>query len=309
MIPAARKQAKRVLIWILLTESMLIIATRLGAFLHEFVGHGLMAVLLGGRLESFRLTLFAGGEALFSGNFSRTATLLVSLGGILVNLITGLIALRQVQTRRMPFSLTLFCLLFAGVSILSQLQYITLGAYYRYSDMACLGTCHPLVLFLAWTCGLLALACSSFLIMSIFFRVQEAYFPSPHLPGKIFVTFLILGIPVLLYAGFYHWSRTPLGSTAAIMEARLQAEREAERIKAETGSRQGLEEIIKGLEPRPLFPWIIAIYVLTALAALLRTARRRDRQDHFSPFPSSFLSTLPWLITSLAALSIIAFLW
>ena len=67
------KQAKKVLVWILLTESMLILTTRLGAFLHEFVGHGLMAMLLGGRFESFRLTLFAGGEALFSGNFGKTA--------------------------------------------------------------------------------------------------------------------------------------------------------------------------------------------------------------------------------------------
>ena len=119
--------------------------------------------------------------------------------------------------------------------------------------------------------------------MSIFFRFQDAYFPSAHLFSRVSITFLILGIPILLYAGFYHWSRTPLGSTAAIMEARLQAEREAERIKTETGSRQSLEEIRKGLEPGPLFPWIIAIYVLTALAALFWTAWRRGRQDYFPP--------------------------
>jgi hypothetical protein len=302
---------KKVLIWILLTESMLILTTRLGAFLHEFAGHGLLAILLGGRFESFRLTLFAGGEALFSGNFGQTATVLVSLGGILVNLITGLIALRQVLARRMrmSFAFTLLCLLFAGVSILSQLQYVTLGAYYQYSDLSCLGSCHPLILFLAWTCGLLALACFSFLIMSIFFRFQDAYFPSSHPFKRVSITFLILGIPIFLYAGFYHLSRTPLGSTAAIMEARLQAEREAERIKVETGSRQSLEEIRKGLEPSPLFPWVIAIYVLTFLAALLWTARSRGSQDYFPPLPSSFLSTLPWIIASIASLSLIAFLW
>jgi len=227
----------------------------------------------------------------------------------LVNLITGLIALWQVRTRRMSFSFTLFFLLFAGVSILSQLQYMTLGAYYQYSDLACLGACHPLILLLTWTLGLLALGCSSFLIMSIFFQFQDAYFPSSHLLSRVFVTFLILGIPILLYAGFYHCSKTPLGSTAAIMEARLQAEREAERIKIETGSGQSLEEIIKRLEPRPLFPWIIAMYFLSTLAALLRTARRRGRQDYSPPLPSSFFSTLGWLITSSATLALIAFLW
>jgi hypothetical protein len=303
-----RKQAKQILVWILLTESILILTTRLGAFLHEFAGHGLMAMLLGGRFESFRLTLFAGGEAQFSGNFGNGATVLVSLGGIVVNLITGLIALRQVRTRRRSFSFTLFCLFLAGVSILSQLQYLALGAYYRYSDLACLAAYHPLILFLAWTCGLLCLACFSFLIMSIFFRFQEAYFPCPHLLGRVSITFLILGIPILLYAGFYHWSQTPLGSTAAIMEARLQAEREAERIKTDTGSKESLEEIRKDLEPPPLFPWIIALYLLTSLAALLRPAER-SRQDYSPPLPSSFLSILPWLIVSGATLGLIAFLW
>jgi hypothetical protein len=70
---SAKILKQNVLIWILLTESMLIISTRLGAFLHEFVGHGLAALLFGGRFEAFSLTLFAGGEARFSGDFSAIA--------------------------------------------------------------------------------------------------------------------------------------------------------------------------------------------------------------------------------------------
>ncbi|MEW5803244.1 MAG: M50 family metallopeptidase [bacterium] len=302
-------QVKKALVWMLLTESMLILATRLGTFLHEFAGHGLLAMLFGGRFESFRLTLFAGGDAQFSGHFGKTATIVISLGGILVNLITGLIALRQVRTRRMSFSLTLFCLLLAGVSILSQLQYLILGAYYQYSDLAFLSDYHPAILFLVWTLGFVALACFSFFIMSVFFHFQEAYFPSSHVFKRASIAFLILGIPVLLYAGFYHLGKTPLGSTAAIMEACLQAEKEAERIKTETGSTQSLDEIRKGLEPRPLLPWIIAIYVLSTLAALFWPASRITPKDCFPPLPSSFLSILPWLIAGGSTLALIALLW
>ncbi|MEW6378570.1 MAG: M50 family metallopeptidase [bacterium] len=313
-------QARKVLTWILLTESMLILSTRLGTFLHEFIGHGVTAMLLGGDFESFRLTLFAGGEARFSGNFSQAARIAVSLGGIAINLITGLAALRLARSRRLSFSFRLFSLILAGVSILSQLQYLALGAYYQYSDLSCLADCHPVVLFPTLLGGLLALAVFSFLIMSIFFQFQEASFPSPHPVSRAFITFLILGIPVLLYAGFYHWSAIPLGSTAAIMESRLQAEEAARRIKIETGTSEDIEEIRERLEPRPLLPWIIAIYALTTLAALLRPAgpsssrqtlgsSRTDAapKDYFPPLPSSLLATLPWLIAAGLVLALIAF--
>ncbi|MCL6583251.1 MAG: M50 family metallopeptidase [bacterium] len=343
---------KKILIWILLIESMLILSTRLGAFLHEVVGHGALAMLLGGDFKSFRLTLFAGGEAEFSGQLGQAATIAIQLGGILVNLLSGLIALWLAQRRGLSFSVRLFSLLVAGVSILSQLQYLALGAYYRFGDPACLAGCHPLILFLAWTGGLIALAGFSFLIMSLFFRFQEASFPTDHPAKRAFTTFFILGIPVIIYAALYHCSTTPLGSTAAIRQARLWAESEAKKIKIEAVSPKEIEKIRekirKRLEPRPLLPWIIAIYALTTLAALLKTAGSKPTaggyprlpqgrstlakengqppdeepqdqticpikevaRDHFPPLPSSsLLLPLPWLIASCLALALIALWW
>jgi hypothetical protein len=147
-----KKLSQKLLIWILLTEAMLIVSTRLGAFLHEFVGHGLAALFFGGRFEAFSLTLFAGGEARFSGDFSESGRLLVYLGGMAVNLVTGLAALWLIGKYRSSFSFTLFGLVFAGASVLSQLQYLILGSYYRHGDPVCL-TPYPAAMDLAG-CGI-----------------------------------------------------------------------------------------------------------------------------------------------------------
>lgn len=298
---------KRMIIWIILSESMLILSTRLGAFLHEFVGHGLMARILGGSFEAFSLTLFAGGEAKFSGNFNKIDTLCVCFGGILVNLVTGFAVLVIIQKRRFSFSLILFGIFLAGISILSQIQYLILGAYYQYGDPACLAN-YPTALFFAWTAGLGLLAYFSWYLMRLFFRFQDAYFFTPNIINRIIITFLILGIPIFLYTGFYHFSKTPLASVAAIQEARMRIQKEAERIKIETGSEQTIEEIRKGLELHPILPGIFAIYFLTATLAFLQTTRTL-RKQYSPPIPLSCFYCISWVISSVTILVLIAILW
>jgi hypothetical protein len=298
---------KRIIVWILLSESMLILSTRLGAFLHEFVGHGLMASILGGSFDAFSLTLFAGGEARFSGNFGEIAKLCVCFGGIIVNLITGFAVLVFIQKRRFSFSLILFGIFLAGVSILSQIQYLVLGAYYQYGDPACLAN-YPVVQFFTWTTGLLLLAYFSWYLMSLFFRFQDAYFPVSNKINRAIITFLILGIPIFLYTGFYHLSKTPLASVAAIKEARLRIEKEAERIKAKTKSDQSIEDIRKRLKQYPILPVILSIYLLTAFLAFLQTIGT-VRKQYFPPIPLSGFNCIAWIIVSGTVLALIAFLW
>ena len=55
---------------------------------------------------------------------------------------------------------------------------------------------------------------------------------------------LEISLILVIYAGFYQCSKTPLGSTKAIQVAQLRAQKEAERIKAETKSEKSIEEII-----------------------------------------------------------------
>jgi hypothetical protein len=298
---------QKVLIWILLTEAMLIISTRLGAFLHEFMGHGVVALLFGGRFEAFSLTLFAGGDARFSGNFSETARLCVSLGGIAVNLVTGLIVLRFIQKYRSSFSFTLFGWVFVGASVLSQLQYLILGSYYRHGDPVSL-TPYPTALWLAWVGGLLALAFFSLYLMRFFFQLQDAYFPVSPLFTRALVSLLILGIPIALYAGLYHYSKKSLVSTAAIQEARSRIYQEAEKIRTETESEQSIADIAEKLTPHPILPWILATYIITTIMAFFSPARMMKEK---SPprFPSSLFLSLLWLITAGASLMLIALMW
>ena len=298
---------KRMIIWMILAESMLILSTRLGAFLHEFIGHGFSAALFGGRFESFRLTLFAGGEAKISGNFGEMASVCIGLGGIVINLVTGFLVLILLQKRKASFSLTLFGLFLAGVSILSQIQYMILGAYYRYGDPACLME-YPRVLFISWTWGLLMLAYFAWYIMRLFFQLQDASFPIPNLLTRAMLSCLILGLPVFLYSGLYHCAKIPLGSTAAIHEARIQAEKEAARIKAETGSEKAIDEIRRDLEPYPILPLILAIYLLTTILAFFSPAQSQRERD-FPLVPVSYIHCFTWIILSGVVLSCIAFLW
>jgi hypothetical protein len=291
-----QSRSQKIVIWILLAESILIISTRMGAFLHEFIGHGLMAELFGGRFEAFKLTLFAGGEAKFSGEFGEIATICVALGGIGVNFVTGFSALIFIQKKRLSFAFTLLGIFLAGVSILSQIQYLVLGAYYQYGDPACLAK-YPIVLFLAWTGGVIALAYFSWYLMRLFFQFQDVYFPTVRLLNRSVISFWVLVIPILMYAGLYHYFKVPLGSTAAVHEARLRALKEAERIKIETKSEKSVEEIRKELEPYPILPWILSIYFFTALMAFLHSGRPNSKK-YFPHFPLSFLNCLPWLITS-----------
>jgi len=298
---------KKIIIWILLAESALILSTRLGAFLHEFVGHGLMAEFFGGTFEAFRITLFAGGKAYFYGSFNETASLCVSMGGIAVNLVIGILALLVIQKRKLSFSFTLFGIFFAAVSILSQVQYLILGAYYHYGDPLCLVK-YPAALFLAWTGGLVFLAGFSLYIMRLFYRFQNTYFPSSHTFNRAVISLFILGIPILIYASFYQCSKTPLGSTKAIQEAQLRAQQEAERIKVETKSEKSIEEIKKEIAPYPILPWILAVYFLTSLLAFLYPAKK-SKVEYSPPMPRSFLYPLPWIIVAISVLGLIAVLW
>ena len=298
---------KKIIICIILAESMLVLSTRVGAFLHEFIGHGFLATLFGGKFEAFRLTLFAGGEAKFSGNLGEMASVCIGLGGIAVNLVTGFLVLIFLQRRRYSFPLTLFGIFLAGVSILSQIQYVILGAYYRYGDPVCLVR-YPMLMSIAWTGGLLMLAYFSWHLMRLFFRFQDASFSVSDLFTRGMISFLILGIPILLYAGLYHYAKIPLGSTAAIREARFRMEKEAERIKAESGSEKSVEEIRRELEPYPILPIVLAIYILTALLAFICPVRKH-RKRGLPPVPIYLTHCVPWVLLSGFVLTLIAFIW
>ena len=153
----------------------------------------------------------------------------------------------------------------------------------------------------------MALAFFSHYIMRLFFRLQNAYFPSSRIYERAVISFFILGIPVFLYAGLYQCAKTPLGSTVAVREAQLRAWKEAERIKTETGSERSIEEIKKEIELYPILPLILAVYFITSFLAFLYPTKKSE--VIYSPtFPSSFKYSLPWIIGATSVLGVIALL-
>ena len=73
--------------------AILILATRLATFLHELMGHALMAATFGGEVNGVRVTLFGGGEAYYHLKMQSglSVRFLVAFGGIIVNMLSGLL--------------------------------------------------------------------------------------------------------------------------------------------------------------------------------------------------------------------------
>ncbi len=85
-------------VWIF-AVSMII--SRLGLVLHELVGHGVAAVIAGGRVSEVELYVFGGGWISYGGaaRWSVAAVIAVSLAGIAVELMIA-VALAAIVARR-----------------------------------------------------------------------------------------------------------------------------------------------------------------------------------------------------------------
>ncbi len=89
----------------------------LSTLVHE-MGHGITAMLLGGRFHSFQRWIDGSGVAMYSGDFGRFTTALVAAGGLLGPSITAAIFFNAVATpKRAQVCLGLFALL-CGMAII-----------------------------------------------------------------------------------------------------------------------------------------------------------------------------------------------
>jgi len=112
-----------------------ILASRLALVLHEGVGHGLTAIVLGAQRVSLRLSLFGGGYLTPSGlKTGDGGYALFSLGGIAVNLLTGVaawIVARRLKRRGLPYA---FLLMFGAGSVGQALFYLANGFFFGEGD-------------------------------------------------------------------------------------------------------------------------------------------------------------------------------
>ncbi|MBN1105025.1 MAG: M50 family metallopeptidase [Deltaproteobacteria bacterium] len=189
--------------------ALLILSTRLATFLHELIGHGLTAVIFGGRLNGIRLTLFGGGNAYY--HFQETLTpfpgFLVAFGGILINLLSGLLALRSARAFQSRHSWALFLTLFAMVSLLGGLTYASLGFYYEVGDPVAWMKEPPPAMDWHWIPFLFASALAAYFGIGRFFRLMQPWHPVRSFPAKAVVLALTLGVTAGAYAGLYALTR------------------------------------------------------------------------------------------------------
>ena len=304
--------------------ALLILSTRLATFLHETVGHALTAVLFGAQVTGIRLSLFGGGNAYhhFDASLPLLATFLVPFSGILVNLISGGIALHYARRSRVQPPWILFLSLFGMVSVLGGLSYACLGLYYRVGDPASWMRGTPWGEEWLWVPFLAACPLAAYIGVRSFLVPLRALIRGRGFLGRVALLALTLGVTTCAYAGLYALThqRSVAMETASIAHTRaveaVRAEKQAElfrllrealpdlseeetaRLAASTSIQVRPDEVPGS---PPLMPVLALLQILGALTAL------RGMQRTPLSFGSWFTARRVAL-TCLLAAAVVAFL-
>ncbi|HTE56107.1 MAG TPA: hypothetical protein VK698_34885 [Kofleriaceae bacterium] len=114
-----------------------LVASRVSLVLHELVGHGAVAMALGGRVAAYHLFLFGGGWVSYrwGPEHGTAATIAVSMGGIALEVVAAaaaLIAARWLGQRAPIARLALVG--FATADLLHAGFYLAAGAHHGFGD-------------------------------------------------------------------------------------------------------------------------------------------------------------------------------
>jgi hypothetical protein len=217
LLSSSNASWKRLLLFDLFLLSLVVLASRLGAALHEGVGHALVAALLGGQVLEVKVDPLGGGLARvhFASEPGFVRTLLWQGGGMLVNLLTGAAAVGLLSHLGKRPRLALFVSVFALVSVLTPVAYSAIGFYYGVGDPEALATAHlrgtslwralsvPWDGHYLWVPFLALSPLASYWVMKPYIRVQQTWFPSSHLLGRVAIALLTLGLVGSLYLALY----------------------------------------------------------------------------------------------------------
>jgi hypothetical protein len=281
-----------------LVALVMLLTSRVMLLVHEFVGHGLVAVLCGGHVTGWFLFLFAGGRVSYDiEGLSVGQRLCVSLGGITLQLVLGTMAI--VFARRRPAgSLFGYALLCAGAIAAGHGGvYLARGVHYGFGDGALLG----------WWLGggrwiVVLLASATTVAVAYAGGLGLAELPASLARGS---AWRIAAVTVLLFAGaglvhgalawveihaFPDPAWVAVMEEAAAAEARAEVERRvaAARFRGETvPSTEEQQKMLDAIErehrPWPLDPFLAVAVVGAFGAGLFRAARRRGRLDAHPP--------------------------
>ncbi|MFH0844471.1 MAG: hypothetical protein V1930_03275 [Pseudomonadota bacterium] len=210
----------------------LILATRMATFLHEVLGHGLMAVALGGRVDGIQVSLFGGGHAqyLLEADSGLSVRFLAALGGILINGISGTLSLLFVRKLGRRPERAVFFALFGMVSLLGAIAYAAMGFYYGQGDPAAWAG-GSLKHSGSWVPFILVSPFASYAAVRSYATTMGAWFPSRTFLARCFMVFLTLCITGCAYAGLYRWTAQRSVALDAPSRAYEEAEEEIRTVK------------------------------------------------------------------------------
>jgi hypothetical protein len=235
------------LLFDLLLFALLVLAARSAVLLHELLGHACPTLLFGGQVRGIRVSLFGGGKVYhhFENELSLAVGFVVAYGGILVNLLSGALALGYVgrMTHRPLWSL--FLALFAMISLLGAVAYSALGFYYDQGDpVAWLKDGPPRGEGL-WIPFLLTAPLVSGLTVGSYLRLTQGWFPAVTVAGRLALLLATLGISGGVYAGLYRVT----GEESVALEAPAAAHRQAVE-QALRSKRDALHRRLRELHPQ-----------------------------------------------------------
>jgi len=278
--------------------STLVLSTRLATFLHEVLGHGLTAAALGAEVNGIRLSLFGGGNAYyqFEGGPARAGAFAVSFGGILVNLITGLVSILLSGRAETGRGRAVYLSLFGMVSLLGGLVYTCLGFYYGVGDPEAWMSESSATAEWLWAPCLALLPVASFFGVKAFFRSIQPWFSAVRFTEKVLVLLLTLGITGSIYAGLYRITgqRSVALESSAIAQSRAaeKARREVlavyERLREDhpEWTEEDLSRVLSAYlvsAERQWRPPLIPVLAVLQLVGALFALRRGDRTAAVSP--------------------------
>ena len=305
--------------------AIMILATRLATFLHELIGHALLALTFGGNVSGIRVSLFGGGRVFYqleagSGLLVRP---LVAFGGIFINILTGILPFLYIRKLGKRPAWALFLSLFGMVSLLGALAYTSLGFYYDQGDPAAwhkdpspVGTWFsiPFLVFSPFV---------SYFVIKSYSILTESWFPARTFQGRIGILILTLGLTGCAYAGLFGLTGQRVMALDTPSLAYQRAEKEVREIKKEElyrslrksrpelpeeDARELVEKMPIIVEPDdvpkkfPLIPIIVVLYAAGALFALQNTKGGMvDSYERIAPRSGIFAVALAGAILGVLA--------
>lgn len=306
-----------------------LITSRLSLILHEFVGHGLVAVLQGGVVTDFQLYLFGGGWIRYQlPQITALQEQLISLGGIALELLVGAVLLLLSRRLRRPGLLWFGLVSFGFCNVIHGLIYLVDGTHYGFGDG------HGLHVLLAQRRWLVVLPGSILLVLASGYFAQQltgtVSIWSRLDPSRAVVA-LLIGVTLALSAhgALMLAERALRRDQDARRYARMMAVHKGVRwrIEAELRKRAQLARARTGQPPRPheirrwrtelaarhpVFPLrvVLLVSVLLAAAGGVVVALRRKQPPSPDGPASQALSgrglRRAWLVTALSIALVVA---